>query len=545
MRVLGRFMTIVVLSIIASFTLVGAASAAPSGSYLDHVGSTLRTGHHRLFVDDAAKPTLSPSQQDALESQMDSTGKPIFVVLVDNAQANMANGPTELLDGLYNSIGLHAAVIAVSSSKGFFAKGYNVPRSVADGAPSLARQFFDKGESPSQTYSDWVNAVVSIPASGKTASSTQVEDPGMPLWLKVVFGLLALLALGAIVFFIFRRKQEREDDEQRKERLQRHADQLFDERNRLYTSAELSTEVKQHWDVAAAYIQYAYQALDSDDLDDAEWNLREAERKLQHARDAEARESGSQEQYGPRSATEHGFERAAATSHVSSNTSAGAPGASSSTDQRGKASKFRDPNTNRTVIVNNYPQQQYSSAYPYQWGGGMIGGSYFGPGYYNNPLGDLGEILLIDAMLDGGFDNNGDFQDGYSEGYEDAERDEQSDSDQGQGDQSDTSDEGNFDLQDDGSADEGFGSFQPDDGTSTASDDGYGSFDTDPQSDASASDDQGFGSFSDSAPASDPVYSGDTSGWGSDSGSSGGDYGGYDSGGSDFGGGDSGGGDGW
>lgn len=165
----------VAISAIAALVVVGAPSAFAE-SYYNQVASQL--GSHHVYVDPAASPTVSASQASSLEQEIASTGKPIYLILVDNGPTSTV--PATSLPGLiHNAVG-KPGVYAVSSNVGFYAQGFNVPAAIASTADAIAGTTMQQDAQqhggkpvPYEVYTNYIRNLANVQVvTGSTSKTT-------------------------------------------------------------------------------------------------------------------------------------------------------------------------------------------------------------------------------------------------------------------------------------------------------------------------------------------------------------------------------------
>jgi hypothetical protein len=504
-----------------------AVAASDYDAYISHVADTMQAKDHHVFRDGSATQLLSNDEASSLDSKIKDSGKPIYLAVLNDSAAHQADSPKQLLTDLHNAIGLKRAIMAVGTTSGFYVDGYNVPPNVVAAAKDSATRYVRQGARGDELFTGWVDDTVNIKASDGTSSDKRAWGDsgghGWLLWVALIVFVLVLL----LVFVLWGRRRseqrhEEEDEQQYHDRLQRRLELIDQELMELELSAKLDAAVKTSCDLSRSSLDGASKALDAGDLDDAEMFIDRAQEHLDRANDLDSGTSTQQDSAratGSDSSNSEEEEGPDMWWRGSRTSSSRRSRSSSNGRSQANAAKFRDPNSGQTVIVNNTPQP-YSPVYSNQWGGGLVGGTYFAPGYYSSPLDMLLKLEMLE-MVTGGFDSNGNFQEGFEAGQQADGNDSGYTGDEGQ-------------PQDD----VGGGEFSDTDTEPGGGD--YSNDSSDSFGGGSSGGDTTWGSGPDPAPAPEPVsydyggggYADSSSSWGSDSG-----------GGSDFGGGDSGGGD--
>lgn len=475
------------------------ASAQTNPAYFAQVANGLHA--NPVFVDAAASPTITTAQAAQLDSKIKATGKPMYIVLADNNQAFSAATPDEFLAGIHNALGANSSeVIAVSTSKGFYANGYNLPSAVADGAGAQARLVMSQATAngnkpvPFDVYSNWVANVAKIKVASSGSSSTRTAPAasashglsGGAIFLIVLAGLLVIVLIIVAFTVSAKRRRQRANAVQTSKRLNRSIDELNDALLSMSANVTLHPEAEADHTQAMEAVQRATTAVGDNDLVDAQKHLDTAKRHRARAQQLINGVDPDVRTYA-----------APTRSRTSS--------ASSRTVQDGGARGTRVQSPSGPIVINNTtyaPQQVQTPAYNHWYAGGMYGGRYYGPGFYSDPFWTY-EVLMMDAMM---LDELNDDRYGYGD------RDDRYDGDRDTN--AGTTDGGSWG--DNGSGgDSGWTDSNVSSGTTDGGSWGSGSSDT-----------TGWGGGSDTSTYSTPDY-GSGSGGGSDWGSSGGDSGGW------------------
>jgi hypothetical protein len=386
------------------------ASANGTNDYTKMVANSLR--NNPVYVDRNASPTLTADQRDQLSAQIRATGKPIYLILVDNTETKKFSGASAFLKQVHNDLGSNGShVIGVSTSKSFSANGYNLPRAVADQAgPLTGTAMKNGGKNPYQVFSYWVGAIakIQVPSGTTTRPSTNPakSSTGGGTALKVFLIILGAAVLILLVYLAlrawFRKKDDEKDEAAQAGRLERRADTID---NGLM--ALLPDDLQKHPDADAKQtsgleaVRSARTALAAGDTADAEGYLKTAQR---HLDGATAIIEGRPVREKVHSVVQDRLPNDDIAGYYQSST---APSMANNTVR-----VQRPEGGSVTINHNNYSQFQ-APGFGYHYGGGMYGGQYWAPGYYSDPFWNY---LVLSEVLDHDHD--------YEHGYEAGRRDD-------------------------------------------------------------------------------------------------------------------------
>lgn len=412
----------------------GVASAAGPENYYGQIASALH--QQPVFVDPAGVSphgAITKAQAQQLGDQIRATGKPIYIVVVNNAKArNVAATAKQFATGLHYALGDTSQVIGISTARGFYGYGFNVPVTIASRAHSLAPQAVNDFQryGAYTVYSKWVTAVSSLTSqsssnspsasSGVGNSTAAPADHGLPGWAVFLIVLGGIVSIGGIVVFVWlrrRNKRDQDSENQTRARIQRGLDELADELLTMNIDAELHPEANTEYTNAMLVRGSAQTALDQDDLDDAATKLATARK---HYNDAQTLISGRSPS-GTTARTSYADESSSPAATRTSSPSAFRP--TGRTPQPGgntTGARLRNPDSGNTITINNtsyVSQPSQGGAYQYYYGGGDVGGVYYVGGWYRDPFWkwdvleagmvlsaiELGSVYRQDTAYDQGF----------------------------------------------------------------------------------------------------------------------------------------------
>src|SRR6185437_9415475 len=117
-----------------------AAAPASAGTYIDR--AVAHFASDPVYVDPAAKPTLSPAEANRLRTEIGKTSAgPVYVAILPAAARNEAGGDAgSLLRHLYEGVGERATYAVVAG--GQFRAGSNYPGFRKGQVPKLATAAF-------------------------------------------------------------------------------------------------------------------------------------------------------------------------------------------------------------------------------------------------------------------------------------------------------------------------------------------------------------------------------------------------------------------
>jgi uncharacterized membrane protein YgcG len=411
MRPLLRCIAFLFATTLAAVTVgIGSASAAVPDGYYDQVANELKRDH--VYVDPSAtKSKLSGGQEKALVEQIDKTGDPIYVVMIGDDVTRQIASPTAFLDGVHVALGPDStAFIAVGTTKGFYATGYNMKSGAIKAAADAAKTAV-RSSDPFTVSSSWTNSVSKL----DYAKTSGWKVFGIVAACIAVFGLVILV----IALVVRKRRNDREEEEEESlvARLQRRINALADSYSTLTAEgASANTEANAALTQMLLDRDSAQISLNAGDPSDAAEYLREAEAsrdKVRRILDGTDVQEESQH-YGS--------------------------GYTNTVNDYVQAPSSRRRNTDDDNEPDTYdeytPRSRRSRRYPYYTEGGYLSdGRYLAPGYY--PAGAYSDplltALLIHELVDDDHHHGGDHGDSYSHDDNSDEDHEVSDGDVGGG----------------------------------------------------------------------------------------------------------------
>ncbi len=196
---------------------------AIAASYIDQVASQL---NDRYAWQDPSVSIVSSSELDQIESKIQSSGKPIYVAIVDQSKMPSTDSKT-YPSSLYGAMG-RSGVYIVIGVKAFRAASFETSNEVAKRTPEIATIAFNNAKMRGATKPDFraIDELVSgiipldftIPASGPTIPAPAQDNRALDLsWL---WWMLAIVFVGgviaALVYYIrAKREKERLEEKQR------------------------------------------------------------------------------------------------------------------------------------------------------------------------------------------------------------------------------------------------------------------------------------------------------------------------------------------
>lgn len=420
MRLIRAFAALAAFASLAVGSLAMPAQAAQQ-DYFATVAANLKTGP--VYVDPKASPSISAGEASTLTSKIKASGRPIFLVLMDNSQVG-SNTADQVLSKI--AAGLNRpAVIGVSSNKGFAANGYSLPGSIMSQAGPLAKQAVQQNRDaktgqpiPFQAYNAWIgsvsNLVVSTPPNNSTrtnATAAPKQESSNTGWIVLACIVGGLLVIGLIIFMVVRSKRKsraKERAARSKNSLEREIQQVNSDALGMTLDENVKKEAQTALTSALTNAQSAQSEFDAGNLDEARAYLREAREQYNRAKqlnDGTTTNRVDEPEHYVTDTRPDGYEEEDVTDR-SRRQSAPRNGT-----QRMRVKK---PGGGTTIITNNYNSSR-SNDYPYYFGGGMVGGQYWGPGYYAYQPSFLETLVLVE-MLEGHHHGGDDFERGYEAG---------------------------------------------------------------------------------------------------------------------------------
>jgi hypothetical protein len=407
----------------------GVANAAPTADeYLSQVVNTLHQNGHHVYVDAAASPKITDDQASKLESQIDGSNRPIFILMIDNAVTSTVSNPDAFLQkarDAFSAVGLNGEAIGVSTSKGFYANGYNLRKEVASKAGPLAKTAVNAHKNDAYgAYSQWVSSLAAIklpPAAhgswSAPAPSNKGSLPGWAILLIVLGGLIVLVLVIVLVVRAVKRRNQRirdaQDNAERTRRIERGLSTLESDLLALQADVETYPNAKPKHTVALAAVSAARSALSDGDINDAENQYDKASRAYDSAA-LIVDKAKNPEAYT--ATTVHTVyaedEEPTPRRRPRSRRPVTAPDDEDTDSYNGRGFRAQGP-SGTTVNVNqtSYPAQSYQApGYGHYYGGGMYGGTYWAPGWYSDPFWTW---VMLDELND---------HHTYERGFQDGER---------------------------------------------------------------------------------------------------------------------------
>lgn len=371
------------------------APVAWADSYTDALVGKFSTTNH-VVADPAATPPLP--RPEAINAQILTTHEPIYVAVVAPNQTGVST-PDAVQQGFVARNGRFEGVILVIDSKGYHARAYNVPQSIANAVnPDITGAAKAHRGDVYGATSEFVAKMAALraahPGGPVTTSPAVSTRHGHDLtWLWITIGIIVAVALVIGAFFAAaalsarRRERARARDKVDSDIIaaQANVQDLADE-------VLAGADVSRYSDNAVLHLSNARLARREGDYISAAAHLRNL--------DAEVRKANRKLNPVP-----------------VPNTSALAE----TPPQARKAASVSAKNpAGQTVTINNNDYRTSASqGYRNYYGGGYLNGMYFYPGYYSNPFWGAGwgwspmDVIIADELLTdhwggnygGGYDN--------------------------------------------------------------------------------------------------------------------------------------------
>jgi uncharacterized membrane protein YgcG len=297
MSAANRLALMLVVLATSLFVAPGIASAQPA-SYITQITSALESSP--VYVDPNAAPSITPDQATQLEQQIRNTGRPIYLLLIDNQEGSHFPSPGSFMNQVYQGIG-KPSVVGTSTDVGFYAQGFGSLTALSSEANRLSGQLAGQVQRPEDVfsaYTQWVDAVAGLPlpdVSGPTvpseppvataAAPNSSPDSNWGYYALIFLAVLALIALGFFLVYKYNRKNRRNtSDVARKGRLTLKRDNLNDNLHAMYGGVQLHPDAEAAYGAAKRAVRSADASLDSGNLDDAQRHLAQANHHYQNAR---------------------------------------------------------------------------------------------------------------------------------------------------------------------------------------------------------------------------------------------------------------------
>lgn len=216
MRLLNRLTRIALLLLAATVMTTYGMGSAQASSYWSSVSQGLGDGH---VWQDSNVNVLTPQQINTLKDQINATGKPIYLAVVDQAKAGSATSdyPSKLRDATG-----HNGVMVVVGAKTFKAEGFQTSPEVADQSPKAATAVGKDAKARGtkgpdyETVVNFINDITgldwTVRANNSSNTSNQANadtTSSSNTWIWwTLGGLLVLVALGIALWLNLRDKHE-------------------------------------------------------------------------------------------------------------------------------------------------------------------------------------------------------------------------------------------------------------------------------------------------------------------------------------------------
>jgi hypothetical protein len=386
---------------VVPFVLALALALAPSAwadTYTEQVADKFQAQTH-VVADPAAKPPLQNpeaiNEQILTNSWTWSSRPPVWVAAVAPDQTGVTT-PDAIHDVILGRHPAFSGVILVIDAKGYHVRAYDVPKAISDNVDRiLGRAARDHHNDPYGATSEFVGKLASVNvAAGATPTTSPTANAKHTSWTWLWVTLIVVFALIVGLVWLPARNRKRRKDaaarEQIKHGLIAAESDVSDLDNAMVTTSgpDVSAEtLKANSSLSSA--RKAYQAGD--------YGAARAHLGVVRATVAKAnRKLGI----------------AAVTSVPEE-------------DRKQAAVQARDPETGRTVTINNnnYATTQ-QPGYQHYYGGGYYNGMFFYPGFYPYAFWGPGwgwpltDVLLMDALLDDHW--GGDYERGFEAGQDSA-----------------------------------------------------------------------------------------------------------------------------
>lgn len=374
---------------VALFATLFFAPVAHADSYTDALASKFAPNRH-VVADTAATPPLANA--DKLNAQvLGVRNTPIWIAAVAANQTGITTP-----DALHAAL-KHNGVYLVIDAKGYHDKAFGVTSTVANGvAGAMSSSAADHHNDPYGATSEFVSKVAAM-SNPTNLTPVATPKPARSLnWLWWTLGIIAAIAAVLAAIWAFaaaaasRERREREQNSLRTD-LITHQGNLDDLDSAVVDGADVSTQQRK----ATVALGNAQDAYDQGDYTAARAHLRtvvaavaQADRKLHKA----------------------------ATPDLSA-VAAVAPEA-----RKSATVQATDPSGAHITINNTNYRTSRSSGYNNYYGGGMLNGMYFYPGYYPYNYWGSGwgwsptDVLIADALLEDRWGGN--YNQSYQQSYD-------------------------------------------------------------------------------------------------------------------------------
>lgn len=218
----------VLATTIALLLLCGGVINAHAASYVDMVAGHL---NDKYAWQDPGVSIINSSELDQIESKIESSGKPIYVAIVDQSMMPSTDSKS-YPSSLYGAMKRNGVYIVIGV-KAFRAASFETSYEVAKRTPEIAAIAFNNAKMRGATKPDFqaIDELVSgiipldftIPASGPTIPAPAQDNRTLDLsWLWWMLATIFVGGIIAVLFYFIRAKREKKRLEE-KQRLHEEA----------------------------------------------------------------------------------------------------------------------------------------------------------------------------------------------------------------------------------------------------------------------------------------------------------------------------------
>lgn len=384
---------------VAALLLLGlfAAPSALADSYTDQLVGRFGPQNH-VEADHTATPPLQ--DPDALNASIlktrdwDGTIPAKIWVAVVNPNQSGVTTPEALQVGLaIRGLG-NNGVFEVIDKTGYHAIAHNVPKPVADAIDPLIHQAArDHHNDPLGATQEFVSSIAAVNTQGApaTASSGSSAHHTSWTWVYWLVGIMGVIALIAAIWGLFSWRRSRHEAHEQLKGDMIDAESKVNDLDLLTLAGKV--DVSSENTKAGAAMANARTAFGKGDYTAARAHLRTVSKAYDTA-DAKVNPS---------------YKRTKANLDAINEVD--------TSDRKRAEVTATDPRGTKVIINNNNYRTTASGRYTNYYGGGMVNGMYFYPGYYQNAFWGPGwgwsptDVILYDTLLHDRWD--GDYDHGY------------------------------------------------------------------------------------------------------------------------------------